>query len=169
MNNSNVTAFTGHRYVNGLTVNEDIKRVSLKLIKRGVTHFMVGGALGFDILAGEKIIKIREEKPDIKLIVVLPCCFDIFTQKWEEVYKKRIAALMMNADEVITLQDEFTNDCYKKRNQYLVDHSGVCVCYYNINQSRTGTGQTVRMAERKGIEIINIFEVRSKKNEQEKR
>ena len=45
----------------------------------------------------------------------------------------------------------------KERNQRLVDLADICICYYNENNSRSGTGQTVRMVQKKGIQLINIF------------
>ena len=37
--------------------------------------------------------------------------------------------------------------------------SDYCICYWNSKDFRSGTGQTVRMAQKKGIEIINLFEI----------
>ncbi len=53
--------------------------------------------------------------------------------------------------------EHYYDGCMKVRNQRLVDLSDVCVCYYNESNKRSGTGQTVRMAERKHICIINIL------------
>ena len=39
----------------------------------------------------------------------------------------------------------------------MIELSDGCVCYYDESVGRSGTGQTVRMAESKGIEIINLF------------
>ena len=47
----------------------------------------------------------------------------------------------------------------KKRNQRLVELGDICVCCYNENRIRSGTGQTVRIAEKQGKEIINILKL----------
>ncbi len=44
----------------------------------------------------------------------------------------------------------------KIRNAKLIELADVCVCYYNLSQYASGTGQTVRMAQKKEIKIINI-------------
>ena len=45
----------------------------------------------------------------------------------------------------------------KERNQKLVDLADtLCICYWNENDNRSGTGQTVRMAEKKGLIIKNL-------------
>ncbi|MCL2637569.1 MAG: DUF1273 domain-containing protein [Oscillospiraceae bacterium] len=154
--------FTGHREVEN--ISETRKRLieaSFSLINRGVRHFLVGGAMGFDITAGEDIFFIREAihhmVGEIKLTIVLPCSFDIFTKKWKEKDKKRLDYLMTLTNENIILQEEYSADCYKMRNTYLVDNSQYCICYYDKNKFRSGTGQTVRMAEKQGLELINIF------------
>ncbi len=43
------------------------------LIKNGIQFFGTGGALGFDALAAECVLKCRERHPQIRLILVLPC------------------------------------------------------------------------------------------------
>lgn len=49
--------------------------------------------------------------------------------------------------------------CMKERNARLVElASECCIAYWNANNKRSGTGQTVRMAQKKGLEVINIFE-----------
>lgn len=52
-----------------------------------------------------------------------------------------------------------TMTCMKERNARLVElASECCIAYWNANNKRSGTGQTVRMAQKKGLEVINIFE-----------
>ena len=60
------------------------------------------------------------------------------------------------AAEVITLNTHYYNQCYAQRNQYMVDHSNRVICCWN-RQSVSGTAQTVRMAERQNLEIINLL------------
>lgn len=33
----------------------------------------------------------------------------------------------------------------------------ILISYYNVNDYRSGTGQTVRMVQKKGLQIINLF------------
>ena len=41
-----------------------------------------------------------------------------------------------------------------KRNRYMVDNSGLCVCYWI--RDKGGTAYTVHYAEKEGLKIINI-------------
>lgn len=151
-------AFTGHRHVhNPEETRFEVCKASFDLIKSGITHFLVGGAVGFDCLAGEEIIKIREDEPMVELTVVLPCSFGVFTKKWSVEEERRLRTLMSQANAVIVVQGIYSPDCYKQRNQFLVDNSRYCICYYDTDRFKSGAGQTVRMAEQKGIEVINLF------------
>ena len=53
----------------------------------------------------------------------------------------------------------YNNDAMKLRNTRLVELADeYCICYWNVNNFRSGTGQTVRMAKRKEIKILNLYE-----------
>jgi len=45
---------------------------------------------------------------------------------------------------------------WQKRNRYLADHSGVCLCY--LTQTTGGTAYTVGYAKQKGLAVVNIAE-----------
>ena len=46
---------------------------------------------------------------------------------------------------------------YKLRNKYMIEHSDVVIAVYDAaKRSATGTGQTVRMAERSNKPILYI-------------
>lgn len=66
---------------------------------------------------------------------------------------------LFNEALIVKTIDQFAKkDSYKKRNQKIVDDCDILFCYYDEkNKWASGTGQTVRMAERKGINVINFF------------
>ena len=74
MNNS--VCFTGHR-----TIKADIAHFSIQLTsviehlitKRGITDFYAEGAYGFDTLASLSVLKLRDNYPQVKLHLILPC------------------------------------------------------------------------------------------------
>lgn len=66
-------------------------------------------------------------------------------------------ALLSATDMVEVCSEHYYDGCMKVRNQLLVDLLDVCVCYYNESNKHSDTGQTVRMAERKNIHIINLL------------
>ena len=154
--------FTGHR-----TIAEDKETLSARLYallerlvtEKKVTDFYTGGAVGWDALAALTVLKLRESYPEVKLHLVLPCPFEEQSAKWNEAQKaehKHIASL---ADTKEFTSEHLVKNAMKIRNARLVElASDYCICYWNPKNFRSGTGQTVRMAQKKGIEVINLFE-----------
>lgn len=153
--NKNI-CFTGHRNVKETAdlKNALIKQL-VKLIDEGATNFYAGGAVGWDTLCESVVIELRERFPHIKLHLILPCPAEEQTEKWSEDDKAEFRRLLLAADTVEICSKHYFDGCMKLRNQRLVNLADVCVCYYNGKQ-RSGTGQTVRMAERQGKTIINL-------------
>jgi uncharacterized phage-like protein YoqJ len=65
--------------------------------------------------------------------------------------------IMPKCDDVITLNTHYNSRCYAQRNQYMVERSSGVICYWN-GQARSGTAQTIRMAEKENLKIINLYE-----------
>lgn len=99
-------------------------------------------------------MKLREENPNIKLHLILPYNEDERTYGWTSENKAEYHRILLASDSIEYVSEQYTKNCMKKRNARLVELSDCCICYYKI--WRSGTGQTVRMAETKGIRIINI-------------
>ena len=151
--------FTGHRNIKETAeLKKALIKQLVKLIDQGTTDFYAGGAVGWDMLCERTVIELREKYPYVKLHLVLPCPAEEQTAKWNENDKREFMDLLSAADTVEICSEHYYDGCMKVRNQRLVELSDVCVCYYNESNKRSGTGQTVRMAERQGKEIINLVE-----------
>lgn len=147
--------FTGHRSIPPEERRELARRLEetiLRLYRRGVRYFGAGGALGFDTLAAQAVLSLREECPGIRLILVLPCPSQ--TKGWKPEDAAEYERIKSQADKVVYTSQEYTQGCMYKRNRHLVDHSGVCVCY--LIKDSGGTAYTVRYARTHGLEIINL-------------
>ena len=147
--------FTGHRRLPPFEVEEleaRLERTLRRLIRDGFTYFGAGGAVGFDMLAAKTVLRLREEFAHIRLILVLPC--ENQTDGWSVADKAEYERIRCAADKVVCLEKTYTDDCMKRRNRHLVDHSAVCVCYFK--EYGGGTGYTVQYAEKQGVEVINI-------------
>ncbi|MCX4372959.1 MAG: SLOG family protein [Dysosmobacter sp.] len=147
--------FTGHRklpFWGRRKVAAKLEKTIINLIDRGIRFFGAGGALGFDTLAAQTVLRLKKKYSDIKLILVLPCLTQARGWPTEDVEEyERIKA---QADKVIYTAQEYTKGCMHKRNRHLVDHSSVCVCY--LTKDNGGTAYTVDYAEKRGLEIINL-------------
>lgn len=146
--------FTGHRKIfeNTDTIKLKLKREIIKLINDGVIYFGCGGAIGFDTLAAETVLDLKQTYPHIKLILVLPC--NNHTEKWNEKDKKAFQQIIQHADKVRILAPNYYKGCMHKRNRHLVDNSCVCVCYKRKNYG--GTSYTHNYAVQKGVRVIEI-------------
>lgn len=151
--------FTGHRRV----PKSEERVLLLKLageIRRlheeeGIDFFLAGGALGFDTLAAREVLNYRESEPSsVRLILVLPCLGQ--DSGWSEADSRIYQDFIRRADEVIYTGDIYSQACMHIRNRYLVKHSSVCLCYLKGNRYRSGTGNTVAMARKEGLEVINL-------------
>lgn len=119
------------------------------LYEQGVRRFLVGGALGVDMWSGEILLELKKqpEYSDIELVIVLP--HPGHDARWDEQSKKRMAFLLEQCTEHLTLSANSGSESYYKRNRYLVDHADCLVAVYDNDRAvRSATEMTVRYAER---------------------
>lgn len=149
--------FTGHRNLPAAKqqqIAERLEQTVVKLIESGVRYFGAGGALGFDTMAAQTVLKLKKDYPQIKLILVLPCKSQ--TRGWREKDVEIYEAIKKAANKVKYTSEEYTRDCMFKRNRHLVDNSGVCVAY--LTEATGGTAYTVDYAKKQGVRVINLGE-----------
>lgn len=157
-------AFTGHRPQSlpwkydemaqeCLLLKTTLTKEIEKLIDRNVTEFFSGLAQGVDIWAAQIVLALREKNPVLKLHCVLPCRDQ--AEKWDVLAQKCHRDILEQANSVICLSKSYHDGCMLDRNRYLVDHSSILLAVYNGGW-RSGTGMTVRYAQKLGREIIRI-------------
>ncbi len=122
------------------------------LCKNGVTLYMTGGALGFDTLAAEAVLRKKATRPDIQLVLVVPCKNQ--SERWCTDDKKRYEHIKRLADKVICLAEQYYDGCMLIRNRYMVDQSVCCVCF--LTEHKGGTFYTVNYARKKKVKVFNI-------------
>ena len=158
LNRKNRTAcFTGHRELPTENLPEISKRLEdtlLTLIEQGYCYFGAGGALGFDTLAAQTVLRLRERYPQIRLILVLPCLNQ--TRGWQQADVDIYEELKRRADKVTYTSESYFRGCMQKRNRHLVDNSSGCICY--LTKPTGGTAYTVNYARRSGLQVINMAE-----------
>ena len=149
--------FTGHRTLPAEELSKISKHLEdtlIALIEQGYCYFSAGGALGFDTLAAQVVLRLREHYPQIRLILVLPCRNQ--TRGWPQDGIDTYEDTKRRADKIIYTAENYFRGCMQKRNRHLVDNSSVCICY--LTKSTGGTAYTVNYAHRMGLRIINIAE-----------
>lgn len=155
MEKGKTVCFTGHRKV----PKDDLARIQErlweeieKLVLKGMTWFVSGGALGFDTLAASTVIGLKQAYPEIKLVFALPCRQQ--SRFWSGQEKAIYQGLLGKADEVIYTSDNYFSGCMHVRNRFMVDKSAYCVCY--LTEVTGGTAYTVRYAHEKGLKVISV-------------
>ena len=147
--------FTGHREIPdteyGIT-HKKTREAIMMLIDKGVERFIVGGAVGFDTLAATLLFEIRENCPQIKIIIAVPYRAQAkgFSESDLAVYNEALRL----ADETVVLSESYYRGCLHVRNRYMVDESGFLISY--LRRQSGGSAFTTDYAKKKGIEVIEI-------------
>lgn len=144
-------AFTGHRDYRG-EGGEALLRAVRTLCDEGVDTFLCGMAVGFDLAAAEAVIAVRRERPAIRLVAVLP--FAEQSARFGAEERRRYDRLLAEADETVLLAERYAAECYRRRNDFLVDHASRLVAWYDGRSG--GTQYTFRRALRRGLRIENL-------------
>ena len=157
MTKSQTACFTGHRKLPPAeipSIKAKLTKALLSAIDRGYRYFGAGGALGFDTLAAQTVLELRERYSHIRLILVLPCRWQ--TKGWRPQDAAEYDRIMAAADKVVYVSDDYTPGCMHKRNRHLVEYSSLCIGY--LTNSTGGTAYTMRYALQSGLAIINLGE-----------
>ena len=154
-NREKVCCFTGHRKITDEELRAmlpELLRIVGRLLRQGVNTFVTGGALGFDTVAAEVILQLREYHPHLRLIVVSP--FAGQADNWGEQHRIKYEVIREMCDEFICLNTRYHKGCMSQRNRYLVDMSGTCIAY--CKQEQSGSAYTMHYAEKKGLTVMNL-------------
>lgn len=147
--------FTGHRNIPE-EIKKDLKNALekqiLALYIAGIKKFYCGGAVGFDMLAGFSVLKLRQCHKDISLILALP---DLEQEKYYlKAEKEQYYKLLKQSNDIHLIFKKNVRLSYLERDKYMVDKSDICIAY--CIQNKGGTAYTVRYAERRNKPVINL-------------
>ena len=156
-NIDNACFFTGHRVIPN-NIYQDIyqytKDICIELItKKNISHFITGGALGFDTLAALLIIELKQTYPHIKLHLYYPCTDQ--TAHWTKYNKKLWDSIRLLSDDYRYITDmPYVSGCMQLRNKAMVNDAGYGIAYCTRNFG--GTASTVKYAKDKGRIVIPL-------------
>lgn len=158
--NGRACCFSGHRDLSEaecetlpLRLEGEIRRAA----ERGYRDFLVGGARGFDTLAAEAVVRLRDEGLPIRLFLLLPCRGQ--ADGWSAEERARYQRLLREADGTEWISERYFRGCMQKRDRALVDRSDLCLAY--LRKKTGGTAYTVGYAERRGISVLRLAEEES--------
>ena len=153
--NRRSVCFTGHRYLANRDlpgIVERLDRVLEQCYQHGYRDFLCGGALGFDMLAAERVAALQCRHGDARLIMVLPCSDQ--SHRWTERDAMRYERLLYGADDIQVLSPMYYEGCMQARNRHMVDRSSLCICYFR--HPKGGTASTVAYAVKSRVPVLNV-------------
>ncbi len=151
-----ICAFTGHRQIkreHKVYIEQMLARAVNYAYGRGCTEFYTGGAIGFDTLAALEVLKYKKSHTDVRLVLILPCRDQ--SKNWSRAQKSEYDYVIKYADEVRYVSDSYYDGCIRERNFRLIENAEILIAY--VCRSNSGSAQTMRMANARGIDIYNIY------------
>lgn len=157
--------FTGHRYKSFHFKTDEAHEDCLKikqLMKEQIINlrenykviqYISGMALAVDQWAAEIVLELKEDNPFITLHCALPS--EHQTNGWTEKQQDRYFKILRKCDKETWVQDDYTPDCFMKRNKFMVDNSDFVLAVWN-GQKSGGTYQTISYAKKLRKKIIII-------------
>ncbi len=122
-------------------------------IKKGYHTFLSGMCEGFDLIAAEEVLNLKKRYPHIRLKCVVP--FKGQAERYTQADKQRYDTILAQADEVVTLQDGYTEGCFLRRNDYLLENSAFLMVYYD-SVAVGGTFYTLKRAVEQKKKFANV-------------
>ena len=143
-------SFIGHRQVeNWREVDNRVDEIVRELIRtKEYVEFYMGRNGEFDESVASIIKRAQKDlgKENSSLILVLP-----YHAKDEEYYEQYYDEIYMPIEKV------HYKAAITKRNEWLVDNSDLLVAY--VNKDFGGAYNTLKYAEKKGVQIINVVKI----------
>lgn len=159
----NTVCFSGHRpeKLPGIADhNEQLLRMIKSMlyyqihaaIDEGYTDFISGLARGVDLWAAAYVLEQKLAHPALRLTCVKPTRQHGSGFQGDDRYL--LGSVLDRADAIVCTSEEYTKDCYKRRNCYMVDHAARLIAV--VDDYRSGTGQTIAYAKKSGLELCII-------------
>ncbi|MDR1630415.1 MAG: SLOG family protein [Oscillospiraceae bacterium] len=148
--------FTGHKILPKdqiETITSNLNHTIDNLIAQGVTDFLSGGLLGFDLLAASLVLAKKEAGANVRLLFALP--YPHHEQYWTERQETLLHNLLLHADETVYVSEAYHPTYMKRHSAFLATHASVCVCA--LKKPLCDTHQTVRLARGLRLPVINIL------------
>ena len=142
-------SFTGHRTIpRGKIeyVRQELRREIELAVAEGFTRFISGFASGVDLEAAAIVAEMKRENPALFLEAAIPYRGRMKTV--EPLFRELIG----QCDSVYCECEEYAANCYFLRNYYLVKSAERVIAVFSGRQ-RSGTAQTMRLAEKLGCEL----------------
>lgn len=159
-----ICAFSGHRPQKlpwgyderdprCLAVKQMLEKRLEEAYALGCRTFLCGMAQGCDTYFAEAVLALRQRQPEIRLIAMIP--WPGQADSWRPADRQRYADLCAACDSREILEPRYSTGCALRRNSVMVRRADVLISVYD--GSLSGTGNTVRQAEKLGLTILPVW------------
>lgn len=161
-----VAAFTGHRKERILQgggnnfqifgqIQDAVVNQVIELYGQGYNVFYTGMANGFDMIAAEAVLLVKERYGDITLAAAIPFRKQLLWFDAED--QLSYHRLLKKTDRVVMVSENYYKGCYIRRDEYMVRKADAIIAYWDLER-KGGTFYTVNKAVESGKPVINIYE-----------
>jgi len=161
----NITCcFTGHRKLppgSLLEIRQRTREEIRKAYFSGYRRFLCGGALGYDTVCAQEVLRMRQLYSDIKLILVYPCLGQ--DARWQEKDREIYKRIYDECDECYCMSEKYTQGCMHLRNRAMVNESSLVIAY--LTNDNGGTAYHYNYARKQGVRTVNVATVTGGQNE----
>lgn len=119
-----------------LYLREFLKERISRFIEEGVEWFVIGGQLGVELWAGEIILELKEEYPNVQLAIILP--YTSFEENWNEANQALFKRVTHQADYVnFSSNKDYESPGQLKGNQVFMirNTEGAFLVYDRMNEA----------------------------------
>ena len=145
-------AFSGHRELPENFDGQELEKMIETLVGAGVTTFFFGGAVGFDLLAANCILRFKEKFPEIVLVACIPC--DGQEKYYSAEEKEQYVRALAQSGEVVILSGHYYRGCMLRRNDYMAERADALIAFCRKNTG--GTAYTVRAFRKRGKPVFFV-------------
>lgn len=136
-------------------IKERLKTALDAAVEMGCTRFVSGLAMGFDLWAADAVLKMREADSRLSLVGISPHAGQ--SRGWPPYWQLFFDRVAHGLDEHIVLFPRHQKGCELLRNRFMVEMSSVVIACFD-GAARGGTSHTVHLAEKYGLEVINVLD-----------
>ncbi len=143
-------AVTGHRVLPPDFDEEALRKKLGKIIDDGYDVFLIGMAVGFDLLCFKTLLALKEGGKDVKICAVVPCSDQ--SKRFSAQDKLLYDECLKKADFIAGEENTYFKNCMLIRDDYLVSNSALLFAFFD-GRKQGGTYYTINKAIKNGLKV----------------
>ncbi len=122
-------------------------------VQKDFTTFLCGMARGCDFWFAEAVLKLKTQKPELRLEAYLPCPSQ--PDRWRQEERNRYERLLLECDAVHMVEPVYSEGCMLRRNEMMIDRCDELLTVWD--GSRGGTAAAIRYARKTGKPVTGLW------------